>query len=285
MPELPEVETIRRGLEKHIVGYVITSVEVRLPKMLHGDTTQVVGGKVTWIRRFGKGLVVDLDNAYSLAIHVKMTGQLVFKEQILPPVNMHISSDKTNDLPNKWTHIIFTLQKAGEVALLYYNDIRQFGWIKVVKTKEVADLPFFKSIGPEPLKDLSLSLFSTIIEKSKLPIKQLLMDQSRMAGVGNIYANDALWEAHIHPLRMASSLREEEIVKLFQAVEQVLTEGIERGGASETNYINVTGGKGSYQDVFRVYKKDGKKCVRCNTLIMRIVLAGRGTFFCSTCQK
>lgn len=285
MPELPEVETIRRGLEKHIIGYTITSIDIRLPKMFIGESDNIIGGTFTTIRRYGKGLVIDVDNGYSLAIHVKMTGQLVFKKQVFPPVNMHVSSDKTEVLPNKWTHVIFSLKKQDEGADLFYNDIRQFGWIKVVKTSKISELPFFKSIGPEPLKDLSLLLFSKIVKKSKVSIKQLIMDQGKMAGVGNIYANDALWEAMIHPLRSASTLTDIEIQNLFLSIENVLTEGIERGGASEMNYINVSGGKGSYQEVFRVYKKDKKHCIRCNDIIIRIAIGGRGTFFCQTCQK
>lgn len=286
MPELPEVETIRRGLEKYIIGYKLTHVEIRLPKVVTGNIEEVIGATIEKVERFGKGLVVSFDNGYSIAIHVKMTGQLIVQEHVYPPVNMHIARDKTFDLPNKWTHVIFSLVKDdGSTLTLFYNDIRQFGWIRVVKTEKIAEEAFFKHLGKEPLKDLTMDDFADLLKLRKNPIKQLLMDQSCIAGVGNIYANDALWEAQIDPRRESSSLTYEEQNSLFSAVEKVLAEGIERGGASETNYINVKGGKGSYQEVFRVYKKDGKVCPRCGGVIEKIRLGGRGTWFCSGCQR
>jgi formamidopyrimidine-DNA glycosylase len=285
MPELPEVETIRRGLEKYILGYKITHVDIRLPKIVQGNIENIVGAAIVSIERFGKGLVVNFDDHYSLAIHVKMTGQLIVKEHVYPPVNIHIHHDKTQDLPNKWTHVIFSLEsKKGEKVTLYYNDIRQFGWIKVVKTQEIPDTAFFKQLGKEPLKDLTIDEFSFLLKNRQTPIKQLLMDQTRVAGVGNIYANDALWEAKIDPRRKSRTLTQQETNLLFSAIENVLIEGIERGGASETNYVNARGGKGSYQEVFRVYKKDGKVCPRCGKTIVKIRLGGRGTWYCPGCQ-
>lgn len=300
MPELPEVETIRRGLEKYLIGYQLTHVEIRLPKIVTGNIEEVIGATIERIDRFGKGLVVSFDNRFSLAIHVKMTGQLIVREasrmadkpleNIYPPVNIHVAHDKAFDLPNKWTHVIFKLKiqsakRKTKELILYYNDIRQFGWIKIVKSEEISRDSFFKALGKEPLKDLTVDDFADLLKLRKTPIKQLLMDQSRIAGVGNIYANDALWEAQIDPRRESSSLTPEEQNSLFSAVEKVLSEGIERGGASETNYINVNGGKGSYQEVFRVYKKDGKVCPRCGGVIEKIRLGGRGTWFCPTCQR
>jgi formamidopyrimidine-DNA glycosylase len=234
-----------------------------------------------------------------------MTGQLVIsevqrdkgtqvqgkhRENVYPPVNIHVSQDKALDLPNKWTHVIFKLKiqsakRKTKELILYYNDIRQFGWIKIVKSEEISRDSFFKSLGKEPLKDLTLDDFSDLLKNRKTSIKQLLMDQSCVAGVGNIYANDALWEAQIDPRRESCSLTDEEQKTLFSAVEDVLSEGIERGGASETNYINVNGGNGSYQEVFRVYKKDGKVCPRCGGVIEKIRLGGRGTWFCPGCQR
>lgn len=297
MPELPEVETIRRGLEQLLVGMTIESVEIRLPKIFHGDVATIIGAQIQRIRRYGKGLLIDLDQGYSLAVHVKMTGQLIFKgtplrqgfegqAQWASIKNLHPALDAPTELPSKHTHVIFTLRTKNQEqrAKLYYNDIRQFGWIKVVKTDEAEKLPFFTSLGPEPLTTLTLEQFSTILSRSKAPIKQVLMDQSRMAGIGNIYANDALFYAGIHPLKPAFELRAEEIAKLFEGVEYVLTEGIKAGGASEENYVNAFGQKGFYQEKFLVYKQTGKPCKKCETPIERIVLGGRGTFFCPTCQ-
>jgi formamidopyrimidine-DNA glycosylase len=286
MPELPEVETIRRGLEKYIIGYTVNDIEIRLAKQFHGDTKNVIGGKIITVRRYGKGLLIDLDNGYSLAIHVKMTGQLLFI------VGQGAGNNVTHtiDLPNKHTHVIFTLKnKNGKSetknAYLYYNDQRQFGWIKVVRTSESLDMPFFKSLGKEPLKDLTEDDFIQLLTRANTSIKLLIMDQSKIAGIGNIYANDALFRAKVHPVRPAKSLTPDEMHRLFKAIEEVLTKGILVGGASEWHYMDVLGEKGQYQNFFLVYGKDGDTCTQCGSSIERIVLGGRGTFFCPICQR
>jgi formamidopyrimidine-DNA glycosylase len=305
MPELPEVETIRLGLQHYLVGRKIVSVDVRMPKIFIGNTQNVVGTVVHDVRRFGKGLVVDLENGYSMAVHVKMTGQLVYKE-----VKETKEPEETNIFP-KHTHVVFKLDVIPSVAeessqqsssgekipplttvgrddnshaYLYYNDVRQFGWIKVLKTEEVADLPFFKSLGREPLKDLTLNLFKSILKKNKTPIKSLLMDQQKIAGIGNIYACDTLYFAKIHPTRSASSLTDQEVALLFAAIEEILRKSISVGGASANNYVNALGEKGTYQNHFLVYKKEGEPCMYCSEPIKRIKTAGRSTFFCSSCQ-
>ncbi len=284
MPELPEVETIRLGLEKYIVGHKIVDVDVRLPRIFSGDSKKIIGGKVIGARRFGKGLLIDLDNNFSIAVHVKMTGQLLFRR--VPQVSQvpRVSQAKVDVglLPDKYTHVVFTLDKD---AVLFYRDVRQFGWVKVLLTKDAADLPFFKSLGPEPLKDLTLEKFKAIISKNKINIKVLLMDQKRISGIGNIYANDALYVAGIDPRRISSSLTQNEQAKLFKAAEQVLKKGLEAGGASEWSYVDLLGGAGQYQNFFQVYNKKGKPCKNCGTKIEKITLGGRGTFFCPKCQK
>jgi formamidopyrimidine-DNA glycosylase len=299
MPELPEVETIKLGLQKYLVGHLIQDVEVRLPKQLRGDYKKIIGGKIIGARRFGKGLVIDLDNGFSLAIHVKMTGQLLYSSNAGPagrhprstssasPAGAHRGTPtpvtrSEVDLPDAYTHLVFILDNG---AILYYRDMRQFGWVAILPTSDVLDLPFFKSLGKEPLKDLTFSDFQALLQKYKTPIKLLIMDQTKIAGVGNIYANDALYLAKIHPKRQASSLSIKEQKVLFAAIEKVLQKGIEVGGASEWHYVDVLGGRGKYQDFFLVYRKNGKPCQRCGTIIEKIKLGGRGTFFCPVCQK
>ncbi len=280
MPELPEVETIRRGLEKYLAGHVIKDIEIRLAKQFSGNPKLVIGSKIIAVRRFGKGLIIDIENGYSIAIHIKMTGQLIYED-----AGTHAKWHPTKVgkvLPSSFTHIIFHLDKN---ASLFYNDIRQFGWIKIVKTEEVNSLPFFKSLGPEPLKDLTLEKFSGILKNTRMPIKPLLMDQTKIAGIGNIYANDALYVAKINPKRSSSSLTTQELTKLFNAIETVLKKGLEVGGASEWQYVNALGETGKYQNFFQVYGRDGKPCKRCGTIIERIKMGGRGTFFCPACQK
>lgn len=274
MPELPEVETIKLGLQKYLVGHTIENIDVRLPRILSGKIDSVIGGKVEKIRRFGKGLVIDLDNGYSLAVHVKMTGQLIY-------VAHGPATREIGNLPDLHTHVVFHLDNG---AVLYYRDMRQFGWVKIVKTSDVLDLPFFKALGPEPFKDLTFETFQQILAKKKTAIKQVLMDQALIAGIGNIYANDALFVAGVHPKRPAVSLTKEEQGKLFAAIETVLKKGLAAGGASEWHYVDVLGGKGKYQNFFQVYRRDGKPCSRCGTIIQKEQLGGRGTFYCPHCQ-
>lgn len=325
MPELPEVETIRLGLQKYLVGHTIEDIEVRLPKMVSGQVQSVKGAKVQKIRRYGKGLVIDLDNKHSIAVHVKMTGQLIYKGTKVPK-EIKVSEKVGSELPNQHTHVIFRLSNisrhsgksqrsedasrisknvrdpgqarmtGSEDAHLYYNDIRQFGWIKIITTNEISSLPFFKDLGPEPSvvpqsgtmegkAPLTLSLFLNIVKKAKGPVKPLLMDQKKIAGIGNIYANEALYLAKIHPKRPAQSLSGTEIKKLFSAIEKVLKLGLEKGGSSEWQYVNALGEEGSYQKIFQIYGQVGKKCKNCGTKIEKITLAGRGTFFCPACQR
>lgn len=285
MPELPEVETIRIGLQKYLVGQKFTDVEIRLKKQFIGDPRDIIGAEIIAIRRYGKGLVVDFANDFSLAIHVKMTGQLIIRKN-----SSKKSARKTplaseliiSDLPDKYTHVVFNLDNS---AKLFYRDIRKFGWMKIVKTDEVNNLPFFKSLGLEPLSDLSFDKFSQILRNSKTPVKLLIMDQTKIAGIGNIYANDALFDSGINPKRPASSLSNEELAKLYKSIEKVLKKGIEAGGASQWNYVDIEGGRGSYQNFFKVYNRAGAKCPNCDNLIIRFKMGGRGTFVCSNCQK
>ena len=273
MPELPEVETIRHGLEKHLVGNTIVDVEIRLAKQFTGEPKNIIGAEVVGVRRFGKGLVIDLSNGQSIAIHVKMTGQLVIGGRPMTVGN--------GRYPNKWTHVIFKLKD----IFLYYSDIRQFGWIKIIQSSDLKAQSFFRDLGPEPLRDLTQAKFFDILQNSRMPIKLLLMDQKKIAGIGNIYANDALFIAKIHPKRMASSLTQKEKTAVFNGIEEVLKKGIEVGGASEWNYVNALGEKGGYQNFFQVYNREGELCKRCGGVIERMKMGGRGTFYCPGCQR
>lgn len=280
MPEFPEVETIRRGLDKYLVGHKIEDVEVRVQKLLQGDPKNIIGAKVRDIRRFGKGLVIDLSNGYSLAIHIKLTGQVIYKDKTISKVT-NVSNARVGTLPNKFTHVSFTLDKG---SMLYYNDPRRFGWIKIVKTSEVHDLPFFKSLGPE-FNALKIEQFSKIISSSKLAIKPLLMDQKRISGIGNIYANDALYDSKIDPKRPANSLTHIEQKELFDSIKKVFAAGLKYGGSSELNYVNALGEDGQYQNHTLIYGKNGQKCKRDGSTIQKNYLGGRGTYFCPACQR
>jgi formamidopyrimidine-DNA glycosylase len=280
MPELPEVESIKIQLVKFLKNHTILKVEVHNTKY-NITGRDVVGNKITDVRRFGKALVIDLSNDYSIVAHVKMTGQFIYKGPNLRTKPVY-TKKVVGGVPGKHTHVIFTLDRGGT---LYFNDYRRFGWMELVQKSKVNSQNFIKKLGHEFLKDLGLAEFSEILSKTKKPIKVLLMDQTKMAGVGNIYANDALWMAKINPQRKADSLGKKEQTALFNAIESVLKEGIKRGGASELAFVTPDGGEGEYQDFTLVYGRDGEPCKTCKTQIKKIKLGGRGTYFCSKCQR
>ena len=286
MPELPEVETIKLGLQKYLVGYKILNLEIKDRKLFEGEAGNVIGARITGIRRFGKGLIIDLDNDYSVAIHVKLTGQLVFRGKNTK--NLPVAKPITSVLPNKFTRAIFYLDKD---SFLYFNDVRRFAWMKILRTEEVKNLPFFKELGPEPpvaasigVQPLTLELFSKIINSSNSSIKVLLMDQKKIGGIGNIYANDALFDAGISPKRPAKSLSKEEIKTLYNSLIKVLKRGLKYHGASDMNFVDILGQAGEYQQHFLVYRRKGQRCKRCTGIIKKIKLAGRGTYYCTQCQ-
>lgn len=280
MPELPEVETLRLGLIKYVVGHKILDVEKIHPKIFYGDPKDIIDSKINSVKRVGKGLILELSNGYSLAIHVKLTGQLIYRDK--KTANIPLSAKVGKSLPNNFTHVIFKLDKD---ASLYYNDQRRFGWIKVVKSLEINKLPFFANMGPEPFKDLTFPRFKFIVGKKATKIKPLLMDQTNMGGIGNIYACDGLFRAGIDPKRPGKSLSEDELKKLYDSILFVLKKGLENCGASELSFVNILGQEGEYQNHTLVYGKRGKPCPNCNSPIKFIRIGGRGTYYCPNCQS
>lgn len=282
MPELPEVEAIKLQLERFLKGHKIVSVDVRNRKTFQGEEKNLIGAKVLGTRRFGKVTVVDLANKYSILAHVKLTGQFIYRGPNLPKASI-LSKKVIGGIPGPHTLVIFNLDRGG---VLYYNDVRRFGWIRVVKTSEVETEPFIKKLGPEPFKDLTLEKFQEALSKSGRPIKVVLMDQEKMGGVGNIYANDALWLAKINPKTPAKSLDQKKIKELFEAVLSVLKQGIKWGGASELAFVTPDGTEGNYQHHTLAYGREGEPCERCHkATFQKFFLGGRGTYICPVCQK
>jgi formamidopyrimidine-DNA glycosylase len=280
MPELPEVESIRLQLEKFLVGHKIISIEIKNRNLFQGEEKEIIGAKFIKARRFGKVTVLDLDNQKSLMIHVKMTGQIIYRG---PNLKSPLLSKKiSGGLGGPHTHVIFSLDKGG---MLYYNDFRRFGWIKIVATKDVEKTGLVGKMGPEPFKDLTLDYFKNILSKTRRSVKVVIMDQSKIAGVGNIYANDALYLAKINPKCPANSLNEIEIKNLFNAIHEVLKDGMKYGGSSENTFVTPDGGEGMYQRHTLVYGKTGTICPVCKKeKIVKFMLGGRGTFYCPFCQ-
>jgi formamidopyrimidine-DNA glycosylase len=282
MPELPEVESIKLQLQKYLVGHKIEGVEVRNQKIFQGQAKDIVGAKVKDVRRFAKVLAIDLSNGNSLVIHIKLTGQLIYRGPNLRQVP-NLSKKVVGGVPGPHTHVTFNLDRGGN---LYYNDVRRFGWIKVIKTLEVEKSGFIGKLGPEPFRDLTLEHFKSVLAKTRRAIKVVLMDQSKIGGVGNIYANDALWLAKVNPRTSASSLSDQVAKQLFNAIHTVLKSGMKYGGASELAFVTPDGREGEYQKHTLAYGRQSEPCERCHKAkFTKYFLSGRGTYVCPVCQR
>ncbi len=272
MPELPEAETIRKELLKIIKGNKITSLTVLLPKLLrrsHSPRTlvrRVHNRTVVDVKRRGKALLFILDSADVLIIRLGMTGQLLWRCPGSP------------DCKDKHTHVIITFEGGGKVL---FRDVRQFGELYLTKKEDVEKT---LRMGIEPLqKDFSPKVLEMILS-SPMKIKNLLMDQKKIAGIGNIYSDEILFEAGIYPLKPAFHLKKREIQRLHQAIGSVLREAITCKGDTVSDYRTPTGGKGSYQNFHRVYRRTGEPCRKCQVPIERVKIAGRSCHFCPACQ-
>jgi formamidopyrimidine-DNA glycosylase len=274
MPELPEVQTIVNELHKEIAGKTVEGVDVRLPKMVQGEIQELIGQRVKAVERRAKLIVIRLSHG-SLAIHLKMTGQLFF----LAP---HRDHTVTGEREGKFTHVVF---RFSDGSRLLFNDMRQFGYVKVLPNEQLKTMlaeaygiePIDPAFTPEKLKEI-------VRNHASMRVKALLTNQAIIAGIGNIYVDEALWEAKIHPLTNAASLTNEEIGALHRGIKAVLSDAIRYLGTSMDTYRRTTGEKGEYERYRRVYRSDGKPCPRCGATIVRIAVGGRGTHFCPRCQ-
>ncbi len=271
MPELPEVETIRRDLEKLIVGRRVLGIETNSPKQVQPSLgvvkKAIVGTTIKKVQRRAKILQIFFSNGAIIIIHLKLTGRLLVRNQ----------GAKQDD----WQHVVMSLSGGKE---LRFTDARKFGWFRLVKDgKELQKI--LKEFGPEPLDDLNLAIFKKILVANRRSVKMVLMDQQKISGVGNIYANEALFLAGIDPRRPANKINLTEAKKLYESLEKVLKLGIQYRGASDQYYLDACGQKGAYQEHFLVYGRQGQKCPNCSGLIKRITVGGRGTFYCPACQK
>ncbi|MBW3569220.1 bifunctional DNA-formamidopyrimidine glycosylase/DNA-(apurinic or apyrimidinic site) lyase, partial [Candidatus Parcubacteria bacterium] len=235
------------------------------------------------LRRRGKVLIIDLDSNYSLLIHLKMTGQLVYRTKGIAFGAGHPNDSLLGELPDKSTRVIFDL----EGPKLYFNDQRKFGWVKLVPTGEVENINFFKKMGPEPLDDqFTLDEFINRLRKrNNTSVKAALLDQTVIAGIGNIYADESLWGAKIHPSQTVGGLSDTKLTKLFDEIKFVLKLAIEKGGSTDRNYVDAEGKKGSYMSFARVFRREDLPCPSCGGNVEKIRVAGRGTHTCPRCQK
>jgi formamidopyrimidine-DNA glycosylase len=287
MPELPEVETVRRGLHGLIIGKRILSEEHDTPKGFPNSQADVdeflIGATVIDVRRRAKVLMVDLSTQYTLLIHLKMTGQLVFVGETRFGAG-HPNDSLVNELPDKSTRVTVEFTDG---AKLFFNDQRKFGWMRLLPTVEIPNIDFMKKVGPEPLSDdfTPQDFIQRLSRRKKTNIKAALLDQSVVAGVGNIYADESLWGAKLHPTRLVGGISESDLTVLYHELREVMNLAIEKGGSSNHTYVNAEGKKGSYMDFARAFRREGLPCPRCGTLIVKSRVAGRGTHTCPFCQK
>lgn len=288
MPELPEVETVRLGLAKLLPGRVIVDVENDWSKSFPNNPDDVkkylIGAKVSQVGRRGKALIIKLSTEFSLLIHLKMTGQLVFRDDMGERFGAgHPNDSLIGELPDRSTRVIF---KFTDGSHLYFNDQRKFGWVKLMPSEQVADEPFMAKLGPEALdEDFTFDEFrSRLMRHPRTSIKAAILDQSVLAGVGNIYADEGLFIARIHPLTPVDKISTIKLKRLYIALREVMRLSILLGGSSDRNYVDAEGRKGNYLKFAKVFRKEGQTCPNCGRVIKKIRVAGRGTHVCTHCQ-
>ncbi|HNU96040.1 MAG TPA: bifunctional DNA-formamidopyrimidine glycosylase/DNA-(apurinic or apyrimidinic site) lyase [Candidatus Magasanikbacteria bacterium] len=271
MPELPEVETIKRQLDKLTAGKKIVSAEFFGPqKMINLPKNKflkiLTGTKIVGVNRRAKLLILELNNDYFLLTHLKMTGKYLW-----------------NMPKDKHTHLVLKLNGKNQ---LNFKDVRKFGYLKLVKKEEMLEI-LENTYGPEPLdRGFTFSQFEKMLsQKPKSKIKQLLLDQKFIAGIGNIYAGEACFYANILPDRKVATLKRQEIQKLFQGLKSILTMAVKCGGTTADDYLDCYGEKGNYANKLKVYGRKGLPCYKCKTILKESRLGGRGTVFCPKCQK
>jgi len=289
MPELPEVQTVVSDLNKKIKGEIIASFWSDWPSAIKNATLAkfkkaIKNSKILGARRIGKNIFIDLTGEKTLYIHLKMTGHLLIKSKVESRKLKVNTADHFQDRVNQYIHHIWQF-KSGK--RLEFSDLRKFAKIILVKTKEVEDLPEIKALGIDALDPhFTLAKFREILSrKPKALVGVLLMDQTLIAGIGNIYRSEILFLAGVLPTRKVGNLSKEEEKKIFLATKKILKKAVELRGTSDSDYRDTDGAPGGFQKILRVYRKAGEKCEKCDRMIESDKLAQRSVFFCPKCQK
>ena len=272
MPELPEVETVRRGLEKLILGKKISSIEIHYPKMIKTDLgefrKEVPGQVIESIGRRGKYLLFYLSDKVLIS-HLRMEGKYFYYPDQVPE--------------RKHAHILIHFEDGGT---LVYEDVRKFGTMELLAPELLESYFISKKLGPEPTKkDFDLLTFEKALKKSKKPIKTHLLDQTLVVGLGNIYVDEVLWRAKVYPAKSSQTITKKEAKAIHEQTISVLEQAVDMGGSTIRSYTNAFGENGTMQELHQVYDKAGLACSRCGTIIEKIQLGGRGTHFCPRCQR
>jgi len=278
MPELPEVQTIRNQLGKLIVGKKIARIDVNLPKMVKLPLDKfrkiAVGSKIKSVGRRAKILIFGLSNGWSVLTHLKLSGRLIFRKK----------SEALKDEDKKWNHLVYYLNDGSR---LFHNDLRQFGYVKLIETGKLNDFFAKEKLGPEPLeKNFTLGDFSAILKrKPRAKIKQFLMDQQNIGGIGNIYSDEILFAARVYPLCKIKDLKPTEVKNIYQNIKKILSEAVKLKGTSADLYLDAFGREGDFLSRLKVYGREGQKCVKCKSIIKRLKIGGRSAHFCPHCQR
>lgn len=285
MPELPEVETIKNDLKKAILKKKIEDIVIAKRNSIKNnpkDFNSILKNNIfTDIARIGKLMIFHLQNHKFLLIHLKMTGQLIYCDKSKCIKGGHEMPGVEEKFPNKFTRVIINFQDGGA---LYFNDMRRFGYLKIVDQKELEEIK--SRFGIEPLtKNFKFEEFRNIFKSKKANVKSILLNQNLISGIGNIYADEILFAAGVKPARVAGGLSEKELKKIFMASEKVLAKAIKYRGTTFSDYVDSSGRKGGFIRLLKVYGREGEKCFRCGRVIRKIKIAGRGTRFCAECQK
>ncbi len=292
MPELPEVETVRQDLNQRLIGQRFKKVEVYDFKNVAPSAIflakNLVGLKIKEFSRRGKLLIVNfVKSDFKLLIHLKMTGQLIYEYKKGLLAGGHSLSKNSlqesigGKLPNRYTRVVFELCSSK----LYFNDLRKFGYIKLIKKDELERILKI-AYGPEPFdKEFSLKFLKALLKRHKISIKALLLKQEAIAGLGNIYVDESLFLAKIMPTRISSSIKEEEVRNLRLVIIKVLKKAIKKRGTTFSDFVDLKGVKGNFSEDLKVFGRQGKACFKCSSEIKKIKVAGRGTHYCPKCQK
>jgi formamidopyrimidine-DNA glycosylase len=288
MPELPEVETVARGLRKYVVGKTIVDLKVFEKKKFKGTAAEikkfVLNKKIIGVDRKAKWLVINLNSGYGFVIHLKMTGQLLYQDKQPKFLGGHTMGKEQTTLPNPHTRVQFKLKGGSQ---LFFNDMRKFGYVELYSSADIEHYFVSKQLGIEPIqKTYTLEYFNNALKRRKsTSLKAVLLNQQAIAGIGNIYADDICWQAQVKPMRRVNTLTSSERKAIFEASRAILKEAIQQGGTSFSHYYRVDGKTGSYWERRKVYDRDGEPCHRCKTIIKKTRCAGRGTHYCPNCQK
>lgn len=283
MPELPEVETIRRGLEKLVIGKKICKVFVSCEKSWRGDVELVEGQEIVDFDRRGKALLIKLSNEYTMMVHLRMTGQLIFVGSADRFAAGHPDGGFMEEMPGRHTRVYFEFEDGTN---LYFNDQRKFGFVAVLDEAGLAADKFLQKLGPEPWDMSKTDFWNRIQKHAKSSIKAVILDQQVIAGVGNIYADEGCFLAGIFPGMPAGELSRKQSDDLLDGLCRVMKESIDSGGSTMKDYVRADGTKGSYLEKFaQVFRRDGDNCHSCGSEILKTRVAGRGTHYCPKCQK